>query len=113
MSTKKSKTESHTPGPWHLSGGEGRPPLTICANKVGLGMVGIADVYYGDFPEVDTANARLMSAAPELLESLKDCLFLLEKVRSNPSCILDGEVIIMVAESEARSAIRKATGTTT
>lgn len=64
-----SKTNSkHTPGPWHLNTLE-TVPYTIHAHR---GCV--AEVSRGTMNEVSAdeieANARLIAAAPELLEAL-------------------------------------------
>lgn len=63
----------HTPGPWQADGFE--------INKEGLEPKGSATVWHvagtsyslAD-PDTRRANARLIAAAPELLEALKDCL---------------------------------------
>ena len=65
----------HTPGPWAMpDSGQGR------ISKVGVnggwdGMIATADC--GDYARSRSeglANARLIAAAPELLEALKDML---------------------------------------
>ena len=55
----------HTPGPWHVD--------SICPTKVRLSdSYLIADTYRhpGDMPASE-ANARLIAAAPDLLETLR------------------------------------------
>jgi hypothetical protein len=70
------KVAKHTPGPWdvtavdHSSGGSGAAPSTLFrvafpSQKDFTGHV--ADKCHGD----SYANARLIAAAPELLEALK------------------------------------------
>lgn len=90
----------HTPGPWHFTlvkvqrdihGQNGQP----VAYTRGGGWNGIAD-------EMDAANARLIAAAPELLETLRavDVLFgHLAKDSTQLSWL-----------ENARAAIAKATG---
>ena len=68
MSTASTKAQ-HTEGPWSVGehaprGDEGR---TIVINGPKGGN--IADIFFDD--EVDEANARLIAAAPELLEACK------------------------------------------
>ena len=73
---------AHTPGPWHINAifpSEEHtfiPTVSISAFDTEFET----DVRLADIPDVETedseymANARLMSAAPELLEALKECL---------------------------------------
>ena len=83
----------HTPGPWHIGGRTIlRPTLTIFHKPFGLGDV--AEVY-------EEANARLIAAAPELLEALK------EIADTDPvDAALDPQRAVRIA----RAAIAKATG---
>lgn len=97
----------HTPGPW-----------TILSEKTG--SVGSDAPYkmtasvYGDHEECEPdgrmlANARLIAAAPELLESLRNTASMLQ---SACLVITDKEARQMALETvaEARAAIAKATG---
>ena len=58
MSTK------HTPGPWHVKNGN-----SIYASNRYIGLSLSGHLYGNDLPQ--EANARLMAAAPELLEIVK------------------------------------------
>ena len=63
---------AHTPGPWRVAGRETRnlPHSLVAADTL------LARVYskcFGDEVE-ETANARLIAAAPELLEVLQEIL---------------------------------------
>lgn len=64
----------HTPGPWQVSGGRSRQDAY--GHTVGPDGFGIACVFYCDRTTADhiasLADARLMAAAPELLEALKE-----------------------------------------
>lgn len=71
----------HTPGPWETFKGQD-----------GWGIVGLCGGYYGELSE---ANARLIAAAPELLEALHGLLLFPNNPREN---------------NKARAAIAKATG---
>jgi len=73
----------HTPGPWEAQ--TNRSPLTITSELPHLPQAKgghrqfreIAEVYVsdkGDGAPEDFANAALIAAAPELLESLKEAL---------------------------------------
>jgi hypothetical protein len=68
----------HTPGPWRLGHPDAVSELTIVADAVGVGYYGVIGgatqrdphpVHGGGIPQaVAEANARLMIAAPELLD---------------------------------------------
>lgn len=68
----------HTPGPWkleiiHLSTGRNRHVRASSPSR------GVAEVWGPDEDKESDANARLIAAAPELLEALRD-------IRANCSC---------------------------
>jgi len=71
MSTK------HTPGPWNYAGPSdiGRDTYSIYGNGPLAYTAGPSD--YGDAAE---ANARLIAAAPMMLDALKECVSELEGV---------------------------------
>ena len=96
---KAETTSQHTPGPWHSDVPCSRE-LT-CRNIRGNNGEHVAKVGWMDFSEgqeIDLANARLIAAAPDMLEALK--------------------AVVRVADRKtdefdrARAAIAKATGTT-
>jgi hypothetical protein len=62
------KNTKHTPGPWNIS------PLSLSGEDSGVyiysGMLQIVDVLRRPDSTVTWANARLIAAAPELLEAL-------------------------------------------
>lgn len=64
---------THTPGPWHLSERRdphsGSPVYSVLAGA----HLWLADVL-GAECEAGEANARLIAAAPELLEACRSCL---------------------------------------
>lgn len=86
---------SHTPGPWTLNG---RTVLGECFTGE---LRSICDSVRGGDPTQANANARLIAAAPELLEALEQIIGDLPSRRD----WLDPEV-----ENVAREAIRKARG---
>ncbi len=90
----------HTPGPWvvdHMSAHLVRSQ----DDKNGRHIAAVGPANYTPRYDVDDANARLISAAPDLLEALGLCLVQLER-ESMPS----DEV--MHAMHHARAAICKA-----
>lgn len=63
----------HTPGPWQMSGGRSRHD--VYGHMVGPDGYGVAIVAYSDRKPgehtASLADARLIAAAPRLLEALK------------------------------------------
>ena len=62
------KQTAHTPGPWESYPHSTEPITTIIGNRTD----GIAKVLASGNRELDTANARLIAAAPELLAALRN-----------------------------------------
>ena len=63
----KTNEAKHTPGPWTIEG-------TAILGKAGSGLTPVASIYANDDePTVGSSedNARLIAAAPELLEAAK------------------------------------------
>ncbi len=98
-----------TPGPWsvgssdlpvsrmsiHCKGHKDSCHSTV-ALMVSRGVIGISH-------DEEFANARLIAAAPDLLEALKDCVAVMDRE-------LAGLKVIQPELSAARAAIAKATG---
>lgn len=104
-------TTKHTQGPWEASGRYVRTPLT----EEGGGWM-IADCRDVSLPSDEVrANARLISAAPELLEALEA---MVERIEYYAECKADGTPNIedwaytysSGDMKKARAAITKATG---
>lgn len=104
---KKEMGSSHTPGPWTATpvGTPARHWLVeipgINREMVGDQIVVGADGGPDEVVAIDAANARLVAAAPELLDALQSLLW---QVDGRP----DGETHIVTAA--ARAAIAKARG---
>lgn len=68
--------DKHTPGPWHVEPLRGWPSIRTSSGSV------IASMDVEDANPItraaDGANARLIAAAPELLEALEDALYPLD-----------------------------------
>lgn len=84
----------HTPGPWHVTS------MTLNLVVVGANGGAVARTDYAG--TLDEDNARLIAAAPEMLDALERLLSVIEKRFGSAS--LDGTMMI------ARAAIAKATG---
>lgn len=98
-----SKT-THTPGPWLIAGGTTVYALNAHGYNRFSAQVqrGYADSKWPIEAEEMEANTRLIAAAPELLDALKDCLAFLE--RDMPVASSGPE------RRKASAAIAKATG---
>ena len=79
----------YTPGPWNI----GHSTVVLMVSR---GVIGISH-------DEEFANARLIAAAPDLLEALKDCVAVMDRE-------LAGLKVIQPELSAARAAIAKATG---
>lgn len=104
------KTEakaSHTPGPWLIESdyNEDGSDLIVMAEQAYV----IADTRHESCGIVDAdecyANARLISAAPELLEALKGLLRRIDDHFGSPDASHDWK-----EQEAARAALSKATG---
>ena len=99
---------SFTPGPWFIEDND----RSISSNAVtGIALVNMANIRYGwDGPDFVTAshraaNARLIAAAPELLEALKG---MLEQFNYHTTTGINHEESNAIAK--ARAAVAKAGG---
>ena len=97
-----------TPGPWHANWTRlnGKAIGFHVADETHGSIRPICEFYDGTEampPEEVEANARLIAAAPDLLEALQDC----ERVMSEE---LKGLLVIQPELKNARAAIAKATG---
>ena len=75
---------SHTPGPWawKIEGFDGYKLIAKDGTKVADD--GSADGEYGGWMnDPNEPNARLIAAAPDLLEALKDCLDWMDSLRAS------------------------------
>ena len=100
-------TANHTPGPWYALRGQRNISIRHKTGDRLLPMVNVASVR-GQFPTdcpygSSEANARLIAAAPELLEALQKMLPELRGLS-----IVSDTAAEMLREAEA--AIAKATG---
>lgn len=110
-------SSKHTPGPWKWSGEYthpcGKPAWTLLGRH---GLYGILTCDQGSAPQDlnDEANARLIAAAPDLLEALEriarphdcGCVPCTGQCRSQIAL----EIAVEEMQELARAAIAKATG---
>lgn len=65
----------HTPGPWEAMDSVRYDNIVrCCVMKDGKSICDTARTYYGQDDNVAKANARIIAAAPELLEACRACL---------------------------------------
>lgn len=104
-------TRKHTEGPWRVLPEEPDKDYSrVRGTRLGHRFK-IANVHDGDHPREyaeSQANARLIAAAPELLDALEDSLKALKAIQDDPFN-LDMDAISM-ATTSAKSAIETATG---
>jgi len=62
--------KTHTPGPWDAVDAEGQPQIVSRTNKLIAEVNTVVRFVYGR-PDDPQADARLIAAAPELLEALE------------------------------------------
>lgn len=111
----------HTPGPWTWGKGiDGEPERCYVTQGIeGRPRYLIATIENGaaeDFLETEEANARLIAAAPDLLDALlefmgTDKTFLSASDTQLDELIKDGNVLAPIVK-KARAAIAKAKGET-
>jgi len=121
MLTNPSVTETaatHTPGPWRI--GEALRGYDFGIVKpIATGVIGIADIPAGLHHGEADANARLIAAAPELLDALRtilqgftDGVFVRDLTHDAESDWARRLVPFITALNRAQAAIAKAEGVT-
>lgn len=108
----------HTQGPWKLLDFEEREAYVVTNSSGTKGLYrGIAEILYGYNEPAESeqhANARLISAAPELLEALKELLAaetaLFPAAEHGVEAQSAWATRRSAAEDAARAVIAKATG---
>ncbi len=104
----------HTPGPWYALRGQRNISIRHKTGDRLLPMVNVASVR-GQFPTdcpygSSEANARLIAAAPELLDALIALLSVAPSKAPGAGLIVGAEEKHANALQAARAAIKKATG---
>jgi hypothetical protein len=101
-------TTQHTPGPWHIGSGNGEGSIFAKNGRMRLETGGTTlyaichNVSTWNIDE-DDANARLIAAAPDLLEALETCVSEL-----NQLAFLANDKLANAAIEKSIEAIRKA-----
>jgi hypothetical protein len=97
-------TQPHIPGPWHVEQNE--DGLVIHSDD-GTEICEVTGQTFDEYAEEETeANAKLIAAAPELLDALKMAECVIENYKDE----LDEADEDVPALAEIRAAIAKATG---
>lgn len=90
----------HTPGPWFAVADKGQTIIRTSRSSAAFSPLAIVKGDKRDTLKDQEANARLMAAAPDLLEALEYCL----------DCLGDEFALPSDCQSTARAAIAKARG---
>lgn len=100
LTAYESGAATHTPGPWSVELVAGLPVIVAGRHRVGEAQVdgGIGRLKEPGVREEVAANARLIAAAPEMLEALKAAERELQELESSDALFM------------ARAAIDKAEG---
>ena len=75
----------HTPGPWYIPDWKQLGKIDVCFSGDDSGKI-IAATYLRSDARQENANARLISAAPELLSACKKLIEVLNAPPSRPKC---------------------------
>lgn len=89
----------HTPGPWHLSAYRGKPDYDLIWDKSDRVVCQMFDKYEDNFTNYE-ANAKLIAAAPELLDACINSFKTLIAI----GCTMEAEIM-----QQLESVIKKAT----
>lgn len=99
----------HTPGPWHVGVKQAEK---IVYDHKGWAIANCT-VYHGHEDSEPTENARLIAAAPDLLDSI-DAYLHAKKVQlleeTGNTVMVDSETLLREAETMMKAAIAKAEG---
>ena len=81
-------TMAHTPGPWHCGQGNGEGSIFAESGRMQMEATGttlypICTIASGWKGDEDAANARLIAAAPELLERLETLALVLDGIHQS------------------------------
>ena len=82
--------QQHTPGPWDVATKAGDGGLVVRSSKSMHELCQIHSSY--KYKDAHKANARLIAAAPELLEALVSMLHLRKMPDEVAECVLDRAV---------------------
>ncbi len=110
MTTKATGSAKHTPGPWQYLEGENDLPVIRAQKSRDKGYgVTVASVAVSPFPAAERkANARLIAAAPELLEAAQSLIAYLDREAQGEQSAQD--IARQSLADLLRAAIAKATG---
>lgn len=99
----------HTPGPWAVYQSRGNSRLRVMSDAV---PYDVATMNHAGGEEAEAANAALIAAAPELLESLRGLVATLESARDEKQLTAPRFVQCQLREEvkRASAAISKAEG---
>lgn len=95
---------NHTPGPWVIDSESLRDgPKSVGPQTSRFGMEEIASIRTNGDNQITLANARLIAAAPKLLEALKNMLACMEARDMDSMANAANDACKVVAKAEGRS----------
>lgn len=107
-------SDKHTPGPWMLTESDRFDKEMVITTQhrldESIGCICEMDVYFtGQIGIEQEANARLIAAAPDLLEAAQRFVEVMDESFDHPDTASEIDKLNKVADA-ARAAIAKATG---
>lgn len=99
----------HTPGPWEIENHQGKRGSWI-GHVTAEGALRCAALVLGETDEVANANARLIAAAPQLLEALIKARAALHQHYVDRGGEPEDAVALQLARTRCDTAIAEATG---
>ena len=101
MKTDKAVNTNHTPGPWEvIEAPEGTRTFFRVQSGGGLPIARVSHYIADDGEYIDggEANARLIAAAPDLLDALKNAVKVLERKAPDSLDLIEARAAILRAE---------------
>jgi len=104
LTDQENRGPRHTLGPWEVDA-QNKDAITILNNQA---IVAVTNTRFRNYE----ANARLIAAAPELLEALRPLAYLADILQDGHVLNFQGAYITAEQAQAARAAIAAATGET-
>jgi len=100
----------HTPGPWQVTNTLGKVAITVPHDSIGIAPYTVCHIWPHIEKGESEANAKLIAAAPELLETVKELVEIFEQINTNGMFAYHLDSHTGVKVKKANEIIRKAEG---